>query len=160
MKINRVLISLLLLLTLPLAALAAEDIRFDSIAEIEVEVVEANGTVVMVRQPAAKVTPGTTVIFTNRFTNDGKEAAENLVITNPIPEQMEYLAGTARGNDAEVTFSVDGKTFAAPEELIVTNAAGQTRPAGPGDYTHIRWQLVTSLAPDGSGAVEYRARLK
>lgn len=152
---------LLLLLAPGWAQAQPDNVRLDSIAQIEVETVNAQGQKVVQRQPATLVVPGTVVIYTNRFSNEGTLPATDLVITNPVPAQMVFLPGSLAGNRAEVTFSVDGgKQFASAEKLFVTDAAGQRRPAKAEDYSHIRWKLLDPLPVKGQGAVEFRALLK
>ena len=150
------------LLAAPTAALAAgENIRFISAAEVEVEVVNPQGVKVLERKPAELVVPGTVVIYTNAFTNVGKEPAERLVVTNPVPNGTEYLGGSASEEESIVTFSVDGgQNFAAPAALTVPDGQGGQRRAEPRDYTHIRWQRQAPLAPGAGDQVEFRARLK
>lgn len=162
MKLYHRLTCLLLLLALPSAVLAAgENIRFESLAEIEVLQVNDKGEKGLVREPAKLVVPGTNVIYTNRFTNMGTEPAENLVITNPVPENMELLAGSVLPESATITYSVDnGKTYATPDRLMVAEANGQTRTAQPHDYTHIRWKITGPLPAGETGQVEFRAKLK
>lgn len=150
------------LLTAPEAVQAAnENIRFESMAELEVEQVNAQGEKVLARQPAVLVVPGTIVVYTNRFENQGKEPAEKLRITNPIPQNMEFLAGSSLPEDATIVYSVDaGQTFDVPGALFITEADGTRRPAEARDYTHIRWTLNKPLPPGTAGFVEFRARLK
>ena len=44
---------------------------------------------------AAKVVPGDEVIYTVTFVNISDEPAENVVITNPLPQEMNYVEGSA-----------------------------------------------------------------
>lgn len=150
-----------LLLLWPLAALAADPIRFTSAAEVEVTEANARGEKVLMRKPADRVPPGGVVIYVNTFSNSGKEPKENLVVTSPIPASTEYLAGSAEGMGADVTFSVDGgKTFAPAAALTVADPRLGKRPAAPPDYTHVRWMLREPLKPGASGIVEFRVRVK
>jgi uncharacterized repeat protein (TIGR01451 family) len=162
MNIRTILFPLLILLLTTLHAVAAPgDISFDSIAEVEVETVTEKGEKVMKRQPATVIVPGTIVIYSNKITNNGTETAEGIVINNPVPEQMEYLAGSAVGTNTEITYSADGgNSFNNPEKLTVKNPGGTMRPAEPREYTHIMWVLGTPLPPGGEDMVEFRTRVK
>jgi uncharacterized repeat protein (TIGR01451 family) len=162
MNVKQLLICLLLCLTLPCAALAAgTNIRFESKAEIEIKEINEKGEKVLVRQPAKLVVPGTIVIYTNSYTNISTKSAENLVITNPVPEKMEFLSGSVLPDTAVITYSIDGgKTYATPDQLIITEADGRKRTAEAREYTHIRWQIQDPLPTGGTGQVEFRARLK
>jgi len=65
---------------------------------------------------------------------------------------------TAAGDDASVTFSVDGgENFATEQDLSVTDAQGTKRPAAAEDYTHVRWIVGSDVAPGASGKVQFSA---
>jgi uncharacterized repeat protein (TIGR01451 family) len=157
-------IALLLLLALfpcANAALAADEIRFASIAEIEIEQVNDKGEKVVVRQPAVLLQPGEIAIYTNSFTNLGPKAADKVTLGNPVPENTEYLGGSATETGFDLLFSVDdGKSFAKPQALTVPDGKGGVRPAEPKDYTHLRWTMLQPLKPGATGVVEFRVRVK
>ena len=93
------------------------------------------------------------------FSNVSDEPAENVVITNPIPEQLTYVEGSAFGPGANVRFSVDGgKSFAAADELVVSDGGNQ-RTAAADDFTHIRWVMTNVIEPGTQGMAQFRARL-
>ena len=109
--------------------------------------------------PAEKVVPGDSVVYTITFENVSDESAENITITNPVPENLSYVAGSAFGPGAVIEFSVDGgERYGAPETLFVTDN-GELRQATPDDYTHIRWVLQDELAAGAQGMARFRARL-
>jgi len=144
------------------AALAKEpgNIRFQSIAEVEITTTGENGHQVTKRVTATKVQPDTEVIYTNLFTNIGQEPASDITITNPVPAQMNYVDGSAAGKDTRITFSIDkGETFDIPGNLFVTGKDGKPRQAGASDFTDIRWQINTPLPPGETGSVTFRALL-
>lgn len=162
MKRSTPLTLILLLVLLPVFAAAQQDgLIFDSIAEIEAETRNPQGELVAVRKPAGRVIPGTTVIYTNTLTNQGKMTLETPVIDNPVPENTEYLANSARGDGAAITFSVDdGTSYDVPEALMITGTDGQPVQAAAKDYTHIRWQFSNDLPPQGTVRVEFRVKVK
>ena len=130
-------------------------------AEVEVKVKAADGSEEVKRVPAAKVPPGTAVIYTLNAKNTSAKPAGDVVMTDPIPAEMEYVDGSVSTQDARVTFSVDGgKSFAAKESLKVRGEDGAMRAALPADFTHIRWQLEKPLAPGEARAVSFRARVE
>jgi uncharacterized repeat protein (TIGR01451 family) len=142
---------------------AAQDapIEIQSSALVEKSVINEKGEKELVRQPATKVLPGEEVIFINTYINKGEAPADDVVINNAIPEHMIYVGASAEGNDAVVTYSVDGgQTFGPLLELMVTEPDGTKRPAASVDVTHIRWTRTTSLPPNETAQVEFRARLK
>ena len=135
-------------------------IEIRTVAEVEVKADADLGAQVK-REPAKKVAPGGAVIYTISAANKGQKPAGDVVVTDPIPEHMDYIEGSAVGAGARITFSVDGgKTFAAKEKLQVRGKDGATRAALASDYTHIRWQFEKPLAPGESRSVEFRARVE
>jgi len=136
-------------------------VELKAVAEMEVEVINDDGQKEMQRVPAAKVVPGDVVIYTIFYTNNGTDAAENFVITNPVPEHMVYLAASAEGENSEITFSVDGgNSYDIPSNLIVTDEKGEQSEADVSDYTHIRWSMNEPIAPEQSGYVYFKAQLE
>jgi uncharacterized repeat protein (TIGR01451 family) len=157
------LVTALSVLTLSAAVMAEKDavIELKTLAEIEVEVVTEEGEKEIQRVDASKVIPGDEVIYTIHYANTGTEPAENIVITDPIPEHMLYLDGSAAGEGAIVTFSVDdGKSFDVATNLKVPADDGGERPARASDYTHVKWTLEGDVEPEASGFVTFRAQLQ
>ena len=110
--------------------------------------------------PAEKVLPGETVYYTITFTNTSDEVADNVVVTNPIAEELMYLDGSAFGPGMAIVFSVDGgETFAAADELKVTED-GETRAAEAKDFTHVRWVMQNDLAAGAQGTARFAAVLE
>ena len=90
MKAYQTLFAVLLLVLTGMAGFAAaeEPISIVSKAEIEETVVNEQGEKETVRVPAAKVMPGTVVIFTNTCTNISDSHIDDVVINNPIERQL------------------------------------------------------------------------
>lgn len=130
-----------------------------SIVEQVVEVKQPDGTVQKKRQPVEKAAPGSEVIYTTRFTNMGNKPAGNIVINNPVPANTAYVSGSAFG-DAKITYSIDGKTFDDPDNLIVKTAEGRERPALPSDYVAIRWAVNGEVAPGKTGEIGFSVKIK
>jgi len=164
MKAKRIwILWLVVLLAIPAVSRAQskDHIQLTSKAEVEQEAFNAEGKKEINRVPAAKVVPGSEVIFTTTYVNTSKEKAEKAVITNPLPEHMVYKENSVQGKGTQITFSIDnGKSFNIPAKLFVFDAAGRKFPARPQDYTHIRWELQTPLQPGAAGEVSFRAILK
>lgn len=138
-------------------AAAAGDIEFRNIAEIEQAVTASDGKVEKKRVTAQKAVPGTEVIYTSTFRNIGKRPAGNIGIVNPVPANTTLVAGSAFGENTQVTFSADGgRNWAAADKVTVTGADGKQRPAGISEFTHIRWNYRGELAPGKQGAVGFR----
>jgi uncharacterized repeat protein (TIGR01451 family) len=131
-----------------------------SIAEVESRSLAAGREVVKL-VPADRVVPGDRVIYTLEVRNTGAAALDAPVVTHPVPEHMRYVADSAVGPGAEVSYSVDGgRSFERAENLKVLGVDGRPRPAVAADYTDIRWQLKNSLKANSVAFVRFRALVK
>ena len=131
-----------------------------TVAEVELRATESGREVVKL-VPADRVVPGDRVIYTLEVRNTGAAVVVSPSVTNAIPEHMRYVADSAVGPGAEVTYSVDGgHSFDQAENLNVQAADGQMRPAVAADYTHIRWQLKNNLKTNSVAFVRFRAVVK
>ena len=113
---------------------------------------------------AKAIDPGDVIFYTLSYVNSGDDVATNAVMDDPIPKGTVYLAGSAFGNDAEITFSIDnGKTFKKPSlltsEVKLPSGKIEKRTASPEQYTHIRW-TVSVIPAHGSGQVGFQVRMK
>jgi uncharacterized repeat protein (TIGR01451 family) len=129
-----------------------------STAEQEQEVVNAKGEKVKQLVAVSKVVPGVEVVWTVTANNVCKVPSDKVVINNPVPEHMSYVGGSAFGAGSEISYSLDGKTFAAPAGLTVTEN-GATRQARADEYRHIRWEFRSPLQPGASAIARFRAVL-
>ncbi|MDH3615916.1 MAG: hypothetical protein OEQ90_05520 [Gammaproteobacteria bacterium] len=110
--------------------------------------------------PAEVVVPGESVFYTITFTNVSAEPADNVVITNPIAEDLMYVEGSAFGPGMDILFSVDGgETFAAANELTVVED-GEVRNAEAADFTHVRWVMQNDLEVGAQGTARFAAVLE
>lgn len=133
-------------------------ISLKSMAQVEEEKTDAAGKKTMQLVQADRVVPGTVVIWTVTATNVCKAPSEQVTINNPVPAHMSYVANSAVGPGSKITYSLDGKTFASPAELTVTENGAQ-RAATAADYKSIRWTYANSLAPGASLNASFRAVL-
>ena len=159
-KNNRVFIIIWSVVLLALALVtttshAAEDqIKVWSKAETKVTV-EKDGKKVEKKIPAVKVLPGKVVYYTTEYKNISKKSVDGINIINPIPKLTTYVKGSAWGDNASVSFSVDGgKTWGQATSLKVKNKEGKMVAAKPSDFTHIRWKHNGALK---SGATKKAA---
>ena len=110
--------------------------------------------------PANRVVAGDLVIYTLEVRNVSGALVALPQFTVPIPEHMRYVADSAAGPGADISYSVDGgRRFDKPQNLDVTGADGRLRRALPGDYTHIRWVLKHGLKPNSVAFARFRAVL-
>ncbi len=111
--------------------------------------------------PVEKALPGVELVYTITYHNTGKQPAGDVVVTDPIPEHMTYVPGSAEGDGMDISFSTDGgKTWGQPADLKIKNADGTFSDAQAKDYTTIRWVLKARLAMGGTGTVSYHAVLQ
>ncbi len=111
--------------------------------------------------PADRVVPGEEVFYTLEIRNTGTKPLPPPTVDFAIPEHMRYIANSAVGAGAEVSYSIDGgHTFDRPENLSVVAAGGDARLATPADYTHIRWRLKHALQAKAMALARFRAVVK
>ena len=164
MKRNITVLILFFFTMLVPAAAAAQDgalVKLKSEVLKEVEAVDETGTTVVRLVPVTNAVPGELLTFTISYTNEGDEEATDIVLTNPVPENMVYEGESAAGEESRISYSVDGGvTYGVPDSLSVTGDDVKKRQAVPSDYTHVRWQLIDPVPPGGSGTVSFKASVK
>jgi uncharacterized repeat protein (TIGR01451 family) len=133
-------------------------IALTTTAEVEKEVVNEKGEKKKVLIPAGKVIPGTEVVWTVTANNVCKQASDKVTINNAVPEHMTLVPNSAVGPGSQVTYSLDGKSFAPAGKLMVQEN-GTARPARADEYKHIRWEFKNSLAPGANAFASFRAVL-
>ena len=142
-------------------ASTSNTIELTSIVEQEVTLRDEQGNKIVKRVPAEKVLPGKEVIYTTRFKNNGSEPAENVIISNPVPQHTVYKLNSASGKNTQVMFSANGgKSFHFSNQLRAIAEDGSERVAEAKDYTDIRWIYQGQLQPGGEGVVEFRVVLQ
>ena len=154
--------AILMMLALSLQAVAQEQGHLNVTTTVQKQEVTVNdsGEAETRLVAADSVVPGESVVYTITFQNISDEPAANVVITNPISEDLTYVDGSAFGPGTVIQFSTDGgQNFAAAEELTVIDD-GVSRPAGPDDFTHIRWVMQNELAVGAQGTARFTAVLK
>lgn len=149
-------------LVLAAPALAAPRLAISLTQRREVVEQTPRGTTTRwVATDAAK--PGDVVEYALGYVNQGDSPAVDAVIEDPIPKGTTYLANTATGAGAEITFSSDGgETFAPPVKLTyeyrLPSGAVEKRVATPAEYTHVRW-ILKSVPPGATGTVAFRVKV-
>jgi uncharacterized repeat protein (TIGR01451 family) len=154
--------AILMMLALSLQAVAQEQGHLNVTTTVQKQEVTVNdsGEAETRLVAADSVVPGESVVYTITFQNISDEPAANVVITNPISEDLTYVDGSAFGPGTVIQFSTDGgQNFAAADELTVIDD-GVSRPAGPDDFTHIRWVMQNELAVGAQGTARFTAVLK
>lgn len=147
-------------LAAPAAALAA-GLELKSEAFQDIVLKGKDGKVQKKRQAVTTAVPGTEIIYVITYRNGGSQPANDVVINNPIPAEMLFVAGSAEGQGTRIDMSVDGgKQFGSLEALQVKAADGKPRAARGEDVTHVRWTVQGAIAPGKSGSVSYRALVR
>ena len=138
-------------------AQAASPVQITNAVFQEVQVKAKDGKVSTKLVPAAKVVPGSEVVYEIAYTNNGTQSATGVTINNPVPKGLELVG---EGNPAATSVSVDGGvTYGKLAELFVLGKDGEPRPARMADVTNLRWDLV-ELSPGAKGKVSFRAKVK
>ncbi len=108
--------------------------------------------------------PGDVLRYTVAYKNIGKAEARGARIVDPVPAGTSYVPGSAEGKETVITFSIDGKSFREPGQLIrkVRRADGAEidQVATPEMYTHIQWTLLKPVPAGGMGSVSFRVKVK
>ena len=139
---------------------AASPLSIKAIAEIESTTTQGGRTTAKL-MPADRVVPGDRLIYTLEVRNISTKAVAAPIVTNPVPDHMQYVADSAVGTGAQVSYSVDGgRSFDTAQNLKVRGVDGRLRPAVAADYTHIRWRLKNSLKVNSVAFVRFRALVK
>ena len=108
------------------------------------------------------VTLGDVVEYQLVFTNITERPVNNIQFTDPLPEGMQYLQGTAGADreDVDVEFSLDGGTSYSEQPMVEVVVEGRTelRPASPEVYTNIRWTVHGEVQPDARVTAAFQVR--
>ena len=115
-------------------------------------------------QEVQSTAPGDVLMYTIRYENKGKSEARDAKIVDPVPQNTSYISESAEGEGAEITFSLDGKTFGPPPMLTyrVKQADGTEveHVATPDMYTHIQWKLNKPVPAGGTGSVRFKVKVQ
>jgi len=144
-------------------------IRLNLSAEKQITTVDEQGNpVTNWQQLGTQVVaqPGDVLRFTMHGENTSDRDVRNLVVTQPVPNAMKYVLGSATVNQvtgAEVTYSIDGgQTFGVNPTVDVEQADGSivTRPAPAESYTHIRWNFPDAVSAGTGIHATYQATVE
>lgn len=138
----------------------SQGLTVHAVAEVETET-QQDGRRIVKLAPATRVVPGDQVIYTLEIRNITNSVVAEPIVTFPVPNYMSYVADSASGPGADITFSLDGgREFNRPENLYSPDADHRGRPAAPVAYTHIRWTLKARLQPHSVAFARFRAVVK
>ncbi len=129
--------------------------------EREVSVTQADGSVLISRQPADLVKPGDALIYTLDFVNTESEAVTGINMAMPVPSEVRFVETVDALANSTVSYSIDGgQSYAGLDSLQVANADGTTRPASNDDITHVRWTIDRAIQVGEQGMVAFRGELR
>lgn len=135
------------------APVLAAPLELASDVFVEREHKRPDGSVATILEEPKLVLPGDQLVFVVRYKNVGAQPASKFSVTNPIPRAVAF-SGTADGTE---TVSIDGgKSWGFLSQMKVSKADGTTRPALPGDVTHVKWNLNQTLAAGSAGKLVFR----
>lgn len=149
-----------------LAAIQGAEVELQLSAAKKTVTVNAEGEEVIAWQDLgakAEVLPGDTLRYSVEGTNIGNQDAENLVISQDIPDGMVYVLASAQSpNNAAVTFSIDdGQTFVANPTIQVQQDDGSLleQPAPAEMYTDVKWEFENTLTPELGVDASYEVQI-
>jgi len=113
----------------------------------------------------AQVLPQSILRYTVTAQNNTSRNMRNLIVSQPVPEGMVYVLGTATKPElrgGKVDFSIDGgKTFTErPVIRVRENGRVVEKPAPAEAYTHVRWNFGETLPANSKVLVSYQVRVK
>ena len=109
----------------------------------------------------AQQPPGTDLTYTIAFNNTGDLAAQQFVITDPVPADTDFKIGSVTStlgslSGVTVQYSADGLSWSA----ALPPPAG-TEPAGYNrNVRHVRWVFTGTLAVGSSGTGTFTVRIR
>jgi uncharacterized repeat protein (TIGR01451 family) len=139
------------------AAQEPQEVHTELVAEVRENISTTPGREVFRFVPARLLEQGQVVYYTVRITNQTTVLLRNVAVVQPVPANTVYIADSASGPGANVSFSIDGGQSFAPADALMIEVDGTKRPAQPAQYTHIRWALRNPLAPGATALARFRA---
>lgn len=115
------------------------------------------------RDSKAVARPGDVIRYTLVFTNVQANAVKNVQFVDPIPQGLVYVLGSAAaGEPTRIEYSIDGgKTYSTqPLISVVEDGKKVEKPAPREMYTHVRWTVLSSVAPRAQVTAELRTQVK
>ena len=129
--------------------------------EKETTLVAPDGSVTTVRENIEKIVPGERIVYSLDYENDKSDAANDIVLTMPIPSEVKFIEGTADTPATIVTYSADGgESFSNRQSVMLIDGAGNVRTAGADELTHIRWTVPGPVTAGSGGQLSFAATVR
>lgn len=153
--------SLLIATSLSAFALSAHALTAQQTVEKETTVIGADGSVQTVREAVEKIIPGERVVYSLTYANDEAAAANDIVLTMPIPSEVKFIEGSADAPATNVSYSADGgETFSTRQSVMLMDNTGNVRAAGADELTHIRWTVPGPIEAGNGGVLSFSATVR
>jgi uncharacterized repeat protein (TIGR01451 family) len=156
-------VSTVIAMLLSATVFAAPKVSINLVAEKDIVEVDKKGKEKTRRVVATETVPGDVLFYTINFENTGDESAKKVQIDNPIAEGSAYKAKSTWGDDSEILFSIDGKSFKKASSLTYeikdNNGKTEQKTAAPEQYTAIRW-IIDEIPAGSKGKVGFSVVVK
>lgn len=106
--------------------------------------------------------PGDEIRYTLVFTNVQAAPVKNIQFVDPIPQGLVYVPGSATASQpVRIGYSIDGGKIYTSQPMIVVidNGKKVEKPAPREMYTHVRWTVLSSVAPGAQVTAELRTQV-
>jgi uncharacterized repeat protein (TIGR01451 family) len=98
---------------------------------------------------------GDELVYTILITNRCSAPVAKAQIDIPIPDHTVYTKTTAKGDNTDRQFSVDGAHYDRWDSLKIKGADGVLHPIEPADVKLIRWVFKQPLAPNATSLLHF-----
>jgi uncharacterized repeat protein (TIGR01451 family) len=124
--------------------------------EIEIQDRKVNRTAEEQNGADVVYSPSDTIEYVILAKNTGDGLMKNPEIVDPVPQGVNYIAGSATGENCRILFSVNGLRYSEwPVILPATNTAA-SREARPDEITHIKWEIRESIPAGNQKILSFR----
>lgn len=153
-----------LILSAALAAVAFSPcaLALSATQDVYKEVITETETGVTVERMAPDtIIPGDRVLYALTYVNDNNDVVNDIVLTMPVPSAIAFIDGTAENPNTEIVYSADGgATYGSRESRMAIDDLGQMRAANADEITHVRWTVITPVAPGQQGELSFAGLLR
>jgi hypothetical protein len=116
--------------------------------------------------PSSPQPPGTDLVYTVGFTNDGGQSAQLFIVVDPIPANTDFKLGSASttlgttGMTVLVAYSNDN---AVTWSYTPVSGGGGAVASYDRSVTHVRWSFTGNLSqssPNNTGSISFTAKIR
>lgn len=134
--------------------------------KLEIEIRERKMNLTEAEKNGADIvyTPGDTIEYTVIAKNTGDGIMTKPSIVDPIPQGVEYIEDSARGENCRIVFSVNyGLRYSVwPVMVMATTESGAKieQPAKTDKITHIKWLVQENIPAGGEKRLLFQVVVK